>query len=222
MDAIGYDGGTAGNHEFNYGLPFLSQVTGTPMNVDGGHTQHAPVRIIRWCWPTSTACATASRSSSRGRWSKTIERSTPDGSKVSVPLKIGIIGFTPPPIMQWDKQNLQARSPSPAWSKRRRNTCRRFKRSIPTGRRDSARRPRHRAVHAGYGKRRLVSGRRAGHRRAAAGSRAHRVPGPRYARHEGCRCQRGFVRGVPAVMGGFFGKDLGVIQLALNRQQGIG
>src|SRR3546814_13467125 len=35
---MGYDGGTAGNHEFNYGLRFLSQVTGTPMNVDGGHT----------------------------------------------------------------------------------------------------------------------------------------------------------------------------------------
>ena len=28
MDALGYDGGTIGNHEFNYGLPFLSQVTG--------------------------------------------------------------------------------------------------------------------------------------------------------------------------------------------------
>ena len=32
--------------------------------------------------------------------------------------------------------------------------------------------------------------------------------------------RRGFVRGVPAVMGGFFGKDLGVIQLVLNRQDG--
>src|SRR5450830_403155 len=26
MDAIGFDAGTLGNHEFNYGLPFLSQV----------------------------------------------------------------------------------------------------------------------------------------------------------------------------------------------------
>ena len=32
--------------------------------------------------------------------------------------------------------------------------------------------------------------------------------------------ERGFVRGVPAVMGGFFGKDLGVIKLALIRQSG--
>src|SRR6187402_1083071 len=35
MDALGYDGGTIGNHEFNYGLPFLAQVTGRAMNVDG-------------------------------------------------------------------------------------------------------------------------------------------------------------------------------------------
>src|SRR5512139_2164556 len=40
MDSVGYDGATAGNHEFNYGLPFLSQVTGTPMNVDGGKRKH--------------------------------------------------------------------------------------------------------------------------------------------------------------------------------------
>ncbi len=35
MDALGYDAGTIGNHEFNYGLPFLSQVTGTPFDVTG-------------------------------------------------------------------------------------------------------------------------------------------------------------------------------------------
>ena len=34
-----HDGGTIGNHEFNYGLPYLSQVTNTPMNVDGGSQQ---------------------------------------------------------------------------------------------------------------------------------------------------------------------------------------
>src|SRR6185295_18137501 len=34
MDALGYDAGTIGNHEFNYGLPFLAQVTGNAsMNV---------------------------------------------------------------------------------------------------------------------------------------------------------------------------------------------
>jgi 2',3'-cyclic-nucleotide 2'-phosphodiesterase/3'-nucleotidase len=35
MDEVGYDAGTIGNHEFNYGLAFLSRVTGTPFNIDG-------------------------------------------------------------------------------------------------------------------------------------------------------------------------------------------
>src|SRR5690606_18946408 len=34
MDRLGYDAGTLGNHEFNYGLPFLSRVTGVPFNGD--------------------------------------------------------------------------------------------------------------------------------------------------------------------------------------------
>ena len=33
MDAVGYDGGTAGNHEFNYGLGWLSQIKGQCFNL---------------------------------------------------------------------------------------------------------------------------------------------------------------------------------------------
>ncbi|MEO9079909.1 MAG: metallophosphoesterase, partial [Rhodanobacter sp.] len=107
MDAIGYDGGTAGNHEFNYGLGFLSQVTGTPMNVDGGHTN-------RCAGPHYPLVLSNVESARDGKpifkpWTvvtKNITVYTQDGSKLVVPLRIGIIGFTPPPIMQWDKQNL--------------------------------------------------------------------------------------------------------------------
>ena len=45
-------------------------------------------------------------------------------------------------------------------------------------------------------------------------------PGPRYAGLPEVDAQRGLVRGKPAVMGGFFGKDLGVIDLALVRRDG--
>ena len=112
MDAIGYDGGTIGNHEFNYGLGFLSQVTGTPMNVDGGHKQ----RCAGPHFPQVLANVDSMRDGQPifKPWtivSKTIEAYTEDGSKIRVPLKIGIIGFAPPPIMQWDKQKLPARSP---------------------------------------------------------------------------------------------------------------
>jgi 2',3'-cyclic-nucleotide 2'-phosphodiesterase/3'-nucleotidase len=45
-------------------------------------------------------------------------------------------------------------------------------------------------------------------------------PGPRYAGMKDVDAKRGIVRGVPAVMGGFFGKDLGVIQMTLHREDG--
>ncbi|OXH82929.1 hypothetical protein CA831_35295, partial [Burkholderia multivorans] len=35
MNAAKFDGGGIGNHEFNYGLPYLSQVTGSTFDVDG-------------------------------------------------------------------------------------------------------------------------------------------------------------------------------------------
>lgn len=110
MDAMGYDGGTAGNHEFNYGLRFLSQVTGTPMNVDGGHEN----RCAGPHFPLVLANVDSARDGKPifKPWTvvtKTITAYTPDGSKIQVPLKVGIIGFTPPPIMNWDKQNLEGK-----------------------------------------------------------------------------------------------------------------
>jgi 2',3'-cyclic-nucleotide 2'-phosphodiesterase/3'-nucleotidase len=59
MNAASFDGGGIGNHEFNYGLPYLSQVTGNTFNVDGlpapRSRRSARGRTSRRCWPTSTA-----------------------------------------------------------------------------------------------------------------------------------------------------------------------
>ena len=40
---------------------------------------------------------------------KTLSATAPDGSTVQVPVKIGIIGFTPPTIMSWDKRWLDGK-----------------------------------------------------------------------------------------------------------------
>ncbi len=45
MNQLGYDAGTMGNHEFNYGLPFLSQVTNTDFKLAG--ISKAPAKPIR-------------------------------------------------------------------------------------------------------------------------------------------------------------------------------
>ena len=222
MDAIGYDGGTAGNHEFNYGLGFLSQATGTPMNVDGGHTN----RCAGPHYPLVLANVDSVRDGQPifKPWTvvtKTIEATTPDGRKVSVPLKIGIIGFTPPPIMQWDKQNLAGKVTVSGVVEAAQKYLPQLQAQHPDlivailhGGIDTS--PYTPTMENGGWYLAGVSGIDVlllGH--------AHtEFPGPHYAGMKDVDAQRGFVRGVPAVMGGFFGKDLGVIELALDRQQG--
>jgi 2',3'-cyclic-nucleotide 2'-phosphodiesterase/3'-nucleotidase len=51
MNAMKYDGGGFGNHEFNYGLPYLSQITNTDFGIPGVSKPAAPAarRPSRWC-----------------------------------------------------------------------------------------------------------------------------------------------------------------------------
>lgn len=222
MDAIGYDGGTAGNHEFNYGLGFLSQATGTPMNVDGGRTD----RCAGPHFPLVLANVDSVRDGQPifKPWTvvtKTIEATTADGKTIRVPLKIGIIGFTPPPIMQWDKQNLAGKVTVTGVVEAAQKYLPQLQAQHPDlivailhGGLDTA--PYTPAMENGGWYLAGVPGIDVlllGH--------AHtEFPGPHYAGMKDVDAQRGFVHGVPAVMGGFFGKDLGVIELALDRQQG--
>ena len=222
MDALGYDGGTAGNHEFNYGLGFLSQVTGTRMNVAGGRHE----RCAGPHFPLVLANVFSARDGKPifQPWtvvSKTIEAYTVDGSKLEVPLKIGIIGFTPPPIMHWDQQHLAGKV-------------------TVSGVVEAARKyvPELQAQHPDLIVAILHGGldtapytpdmENAGWYLADVpgidvlllGHSHTQFPGPRYIGMQNVDATHGFVRTKPAVMGGFFGKDLGVIQLVLERQHG--
>lgn len=222
MDAVGYDGGTAGNHEFNYGLGFLSQVTGTPMNVDGGAT-------TRCAGPHFPLVLSNVASARDGKpifkpWTvitRTIEAYTPDGSKLSVPLKIGIIGFTPPPIMQWDKQKLEGKVTVSGVVE----AAKKYMPQLQAEHPDVIIAVLHGGLdthpytpdmeNAGW----YLAG-VPGISALLLGHAHSEFPGPHYAGMKDVDAKRGFVHGVPAVMGGFFGKDLGVIKLALIRQNG--
>jgi 2',3'-cyclic-nucleotide 2'-phosphodiesterase / 3'-nucleotidase len=98
MNQLGYDAGNLGNHEFNFGLDFLRRTIATAKfpyvnaNVfvddkdkDGANAKHAftPYLIL--------------------------DRSFVDTAGAKHAIKVGVIGFVPPQIMQWDRQNLSGK-----------------------------------------------------------------------------------------------------------------
>ena len=222
MDAVGYDGGTAGNHEFNYGLGWLSQVTGTPMNVDGGTRQ----RCAGPHYPLVLANVDSARDGQPifKPWTivtKPIAVQLPDGGAENVPLRVAIIGFTPPPIMQWDKQNLAGKVTADGVVE----AAKKYLPQIEAQHPDLV----VAVVHGGLDTAPYTPAmENAGWHLAGVpgidvlllGHSHTEFPGPRFAHMRDVDDARGFVRGVPAVMGGFFGKDLGVVELALERRDG--
>ena len=111
MNALQYDAGTIGNHEFNYGLPFLQQVTGSKLDVPN----LPPVAQQQTCagpaFPLVLSNVLGAKSAQPifkpyTIVTRNLKATGPDGKTVTVPVKVGVIGFTPPAIMSWDKRNL--------------------------------------------------------------------------------------------------------------------
>ena len=222
MDALGYAAGTIGNHEFNYGLPFLAQVTGHPMNVAGVPKRrcagpHFPLVL-------SNVFSARDGDPIYAPWKvieRTVTATTPDGRTIRATLRIGVLGFAPPPIMQWDKRHLAGRV-------------------TVTGVVEAARKylPQLRAQHPdlivallhggldpapytpGMENAGLYLAQVPGIDALLLGHQHQIFPGPRYKGLPGVDDVRGTVHGVPAVMGGFFGRDLGLVHLELVRRHG--
>ncbi len=111
MGALGFDAGTLGNHEFNYGLPFLNQVLGGGLDVEG-------VDPSAKCAGNGYPIALANVYSSKTKkplvqpyalLERTINAKDADGKDVKLPIKIGVIGFTTPGILNWDKRYLEGK-----------------------------------------------------------------------------------------------------------------
>ena len=108
MNALKYDGGGMGNHEFNYGLNFLSQVTNTSFGVPG---VSAPANCGAPSFPLvlSNVVGVSSQKPIFNPYAvitKQFTATKPDGTTVTVPVKVGIMSFVPPQIMDWDQGNL--------------------------------------------------------------------------------------------------------------------
>jgi len=227
MDALGYDGGTIGNHEFNYGLPYLAQVTNRNMNVDGVETRH--------CKGPSYPLVLSNVFSRRDDQpiyapyavvEKTLKLRTADGRETEVPIRIGIIGFTPPNIMQWDRRNLDGK----VYTKGLVEAAREFVPKLRAENVDLVVAISHGGIDVSpYGtmmenanlylsEEPGIDVLLLGHSHAPFPEPAN--PKSRYATLPDVDNQRGLVHGKPAVMGNYWGKSLGVIELALVRHDG--
>jgi 2',3'-cyclic-nucleotide 2'-phosphodiesterase/3'-nucleotidase len=222
MDEVGYDAGTIGNHEFNYGLTFLSQATGTPFNVDGvpvekckgphfplvlgnvfsakdGKPLYAPWRILE----------------------RTIHAHAPDGSARDVTLRIGVFGVTPTQIMEFDKRNLEGKVTVLGMVE----AAQRYVPELRAAGADIVIALVHGGIDTSPYSARTENG--GWHVAGVPGidaillGHSHQIfPKPadakaRYANLPEVDNARGFVRGVPAVMGNYYGKNIGLIDLAL-------
>ncbi|WP_298912043.1 bifunctional 2',3'-cyclic-nucleotide 2'-phosphodiesterase/3'-nucleotidase [uncultured Roseobacter sp.] len=97
MNAVGFDASTLGNHEFNYGLDFLMK------SLAGADFPLVSANVVKEMGATPTADTTLIKPYT------IIERSLTDGVGETHSVKIGLIGFVPPQIMNWDRRHLEGK-----------------------------------------------------------------------------------------------------------------
>lgn len=197
MATAGYDAATLGNHEFNYGLPFLDKALASARfpftcanleRLDGG--PELPKHLI-------------------------LERTFTDESGAAYQLRIGVVGFLPPQILVWDKARLDGKV-------RVHDILAMAREVVP--------KLRERCdlivalSHSGIASDPPVEGGENMSLHLATvpeidvimTGHSHRVfPGPDYVDGRGIDARRGTLHGIPAVMPGFWGSHLGVVDLKL-------
>ncbi|STQ90310.1 bifunctional 2',3'-cyclic-nucleotide 2'-phosphodiesterase/3'-nucleotidase [Iodobacter fluviatilis] len=106
MNLMKYDAGNIGNHEFNYGLKYLGQVTGTSMKA-------GPEAGQKCTGPAFPLITSNVNNASDGKPLfdpyVILDRTFKSADGKDIKLKVGVIGFTPPGIMDWDKRNLDGK-----------------------------------------------------------------------------------------------------------------
>ncbi|KAF6656600.1 bifunctional 2',3'-cyclic-nucleotide 2'-phosphodiesterase/3'-nucleotidase [Enterobacteriaceae bacterium EKM102V] len=204
LKTLDYSVGNLGNHEFNYGLPYLKKA------LAGARFPYVNANVI-------------DVKSGKPLFTPYLIKSTTlvDREGKTRTLKIGYIGFVPPQIMVWDKANLQGKVRVDDITE----TARRY---VPEMRAQGAdlviaiphsglsSEPYHTLAENSVYYLSQVEGINAilfGH--------AHAVfPGKDFAAIKGADIKNGTLNGVPAVMPGMWGDHLGVVDLVLNNDNG--
>ncbi|WP_417816803.1 bifunctional 2',3'-cyclic-nucleotide 2'-phosphodiesterase/3'-nucleotidase [Tritonibacter scottomollicae] len=206
MNTVGFDASTLGNHEFNYGISFLMKsLAGAGFPV---------------------VCANiAKKTGASPREDETLlppyvllDRELTDGAGKTHPIKIGIIGFVPPQVMNWDRKHLEGNVQA-------RDIVDCARAYVPEMKEKGA------DIiialsHSGIGSADLSEGMENASVPLAAvegidaimTGHSHLVfPSSTYADFAGVDADKGTIHGTPAVMGGYWGSHMGLIDLMLER-----
>ena len=96
MNTLGYEVATLGNHEFNYGLDFLSKA------LNGANFPFVCANIAMG----DTLGADPTKDKTLIEPYRIVEKTITDGAGETSTIKLGFIGFVPPQIMTWDSAHL--------------------------------------------------------------------------------------------------------------------
>ncbi|WP_282078319.1 bifunctional 2',3'-cyclic-nucleotide 2'-phosphodiesterase/3'-nucleotidase [Epibacterium ulvae] len=206
MNAVGFDASTLGNHEFNYGLEFL-----------GKALAGASFPVV---------CANIAKEvGATPREDKTLlkpyvimDRTVTDGAGNSHQIKVGLIGFVPPQVMNWDRRHLEGNVQA-------RDILECARAYVPEMKEKGA------DViialsHSGIGEANETEGMENASVPLAAvegidaimTGHSHLVfPSSSYADFAGVDADKGTIHGKPATMGGYWGSHMGLIDLMLER-----
>jgi 2',3'-cyclic-nucleotide 2'-phosphodiesterase/3'-nucleotidase len=206
LNTVGIEASTLGNHEFNYGLDFLMTA------LAGANFPIVSANVVRETGADPTK--------DRGLLKPYVilDRVLRDGDGTGHPIRIGLIGFVPPQIMQWDRGHLEGKVQT-------RDIVQAAQAWVPVMREEGAD-----IVialsHSGIGSARHSEGMENASVPLAAVAgidalltgHSHLVyPSPTFDGFDMVDAKTGLIHGKPAVMAGFWGDTLGVIDLLLER-----
>lgn len=201
LEKMNYDIGNIGNHEFNYGLDYLKQLLGDTTlptvnanvyEADGKTNVFTPYQII--------------------------EEKVMDSNGKEQTIKIGVIGFVPPQILSWDKINLDGK----VVVKDIKKTAEEF---VPKIKEDGAD-----IVialsHSGYGDGKYEEGKEdeayeltkiKGIDAVVTGHSHDQFPNKKYEKLGNVDIEKGTMNGIPTVQPLNYAKELGIIDLKLEK-----
>lgn len=206
MNALGVEASTLGNHEFNYGLEFLTKA------LAGSGYPIVTANVVK------TKGATPLEDETLVPPYTIIEKQITTGGGESHPIKVGLIGFVPPQIMTWDSAHLEGNVEV-------RDIVEAARAYVPQMKEEGAdiivalaHSGIGSAEHSDMMENAAVPLARVDGIDAIMTGHSHLVfPSETYAGFDGTDIQKGLIGGKPGVMAGYWGSHMGLVDLMLER-----